>query len=94
MEIEWVDDKVVDVIKKGSRKEGATNTMREMYQVLKENPNVWAKFPTPIAANASVARWKEIFPGLEAKVTGGNQLSPKDPNKKWWTVYVRYVEKG
>lgn len=91
MEIEWVANEIVDDIYKGSRKSGASKTMRLMFESLKQNPGVWAKFPIEVNSNASVDRWKRMYKGLECKVTGGNQRPIGAPDKKLWTVYVRYV---
>ena len=93
MNIEWVDDSVVDSIHRGSKQATISPVMRSMISALESNPGVWAKFPLPVPANSSIARWKTIWPNLEYRITGGNNLPLKDPKHKDWTVYVRYVPK-
>ncbi len=93
MEIEWVEDDVVNSIRRGD-KSPQIPILEAMLVELKKNPGSWAKFPVPVNSQPVVHRWKMLFPGTEFRATGGNSLKANHPEKKQWTLYVRYVEKG
>ena len=85
--IEWVDDEVVNKIKRGRN---ASNDITQIIEQLYANPMKWAKLPFQMPASSSVNRITKRFNGIEATMTGGNNLRIDDPNKKNWTVFLRF----
>lgn len=90
MNIKWVDDEVINNIKRGN-KESLIPQFEKFLAELKKNPNRWAEYPEKIASQPWVVKMGKRYAGLETKVTGGNSLRLDDPNKKLWTAYFRYV---
>jgi hypothetical protein len=84
MNIEWVSDIVV----RGARmkKSEVTAIVEQLYA----NPYKWAKF----GENVPNHSWKKViedqFDGIEVVLTGGNNLASDNPNKRFWTMYLRY----
>jgi hypothetical protein len=85
--IEWVDDTEVNKISRGKPVHyDATPVIEQLYA----NPMRWAKLPVQFKHSAQVLRLKKAFKGIEVKSTGGNNLATTHPDKRLWTVYVRY----
>lgn len=87
MSIEWVSDIVV----RGSRMK--TNELSETIEQLYANPSKWAKWHEPVNSHS----WKRVieakYDGIEVVLTGGNNLKKNHPDKKFWTMYLRYNPK-
>lgn len=88
MKLKFVDDSIVRSVGRPSRYPWA-EFMEELYK----HPNRWAEFPMPIANSTSAYRIKEKYADIEVTVSGGNNLDADHPDKKSWTVYLRYVPK-
>lgn len=87
MKIEWVSDTVV----RGARMK--KSEVSAIVEQLYANPYKWAKFAHPVPNHS----WKKViedeFDGIEVVLTGGNNLASDNPDKKFWTMYLRYVPK-
>jgi hypothetical protein len=88
MEIKFVDP---SEIRKGG---SVLPVVRELTEALKEHPNRWAELPIKVSTGTSVNRWKTLFPDFEFKGSGGNNFATGHPDKKLWTIYVRYSPKS
>ena len=91
MEIKWVEDEVVNKIRKGVNSDMIPK-FEAFYAELQKRPNVWAEYPDKLNSQPWAQKMRNRYAGLEIKSTGGNTLRVDDPNKKQWTVYFRYVE--
>ncbi len=90
MEIKFVEDAIVQRAYTG-RKE--THPWTEFIEELYKHPNKWAEFPDKINASATAYAQQEKYEDIEVIVSGGNNLARKHPDKKQWTVYLRFVPK-
>ena len=88
MEIKFVEAE--DLRVRGTALESA----KELLVALKNHPNRWAEVPTKVSAGTVVQRWKALFPDFDFKASGGNNLAKDHPDKKYWTVFVRYSPKS
>lgn len=93
MAIKWVKDEVVDNIVRGRRATGITRVVEEIYPELRQSPNRWAELPIKVTSHSVGREWSKKFKGLEIRMTGGNNYAKKNPKKKDWTVYLRFVSK-
>lgn len=85
--IEWVDDEEVNKITRGRNIHyDATPIIEQLYA----NPMRWAKLPVQFKHSTQVIRLKRQFKNIEVKSTGGNNLATTHPDKRLWTVFVRY----
>ena len=64
--------------------------LREMIVELKNHPNKWAEFPLAVPNAVVVSTWRKAYPEFSFRATGGNNLNNADPNKKLFTIYIRY----
>lgn len=58
---------------------------------LYKHPNRWAEFPEKVNHSAQAYKVTQRYKDIEVKITGGNSLRVDHPDKKQWTVFVRYV---
>ena len=65
---------------------------REYIKVLMKHPGKWAEYPDKLNTPTEGYRLKKLVPGIEVRLTGGNNLAKKHPDKKPYTLYLRYVE--
>lgn len=88
MKLKFVDDSVI-------RGPGRTSRYpwTEFIEELYKHPNKWAEFPMTVNSSVTAYRVREQYADIEVAVSGGNNLPIDDPNKKEWTVYLRYVPK-
>jgi len=61
--------------------------IEELYQ----HPGKWAEYPEQVSHSATMYRIKDRFADIELALRGGNNLAIDHPDKKLWTVYVRYM---
>jgi hypothetical protein len=89
MELKFVSDEALAGLTTGSRVKKImwTGFMEELYK----HPNKWAEFPIKVNSSASAYSAIARFAQVEAKLAGGNNLGKNHPDKKQWTVYVRFV---
>ena len=86
--MKWVDDSVIDKIKVGrAGKYDVADFIEQLYA----NPNKWAEYPQKVGSHDWGYKIPNRFANIEVKQTGGNNLSASHPDKKAWTVYMRYV---
>jgi hypothetical protein len=87
VKMKWVDTEEILKIKSGRKvRYEVTQFMEELYA----NPNAWAEYPVKVNSHAWAYRISERFAQIEVAQTGGNNLSVTHPDKKLWTVYMRY----
>lgn len=67
------------------------NKFTEFIEELYKHPNQWAEYPELINNSTTMYRMKERFDNIEVALRGGNNLAVNHPDKKSWTVYIRYV---
>jgi hypothetical protein len=58
---------------------------------LYKHPNRWAEFPEKVNHSAQAYRVTELYKDIQVKITGGNGHRVDHPDKKQWTVFVKYV---
>ena len=58
---------------------------------LYKHPNRWAEFPEKVNHSAQAYKVTQMYKDIEVKITGGNGHRVDHPDKKQWTVFVRYV---
>jgi len=85
MELKFVNEPPEN---RGSAKYKAV--LAETLAELKNHPNKWAEFPIQVSYPTMPSQWRQQHPEFSFRVSGGNTLAIKDPNKKLWTVYIRY----
>jgi hypothetical protein len=61
--------------------------IEELYR----HPNRWAEFPEKVNHSAQAYRVTELYKDIQVKITGGNSHRVDHPDKKQWTVFVKYV---
>ncbi len=87
IDIEWVDESEVNKITRGrTLNYDPTPVIEQLYA----NPMQWAKLPVALNHSTQVQRIKTRFKNIEVKATGGNNLATTHPDKRRWTVFVRY----
>ena len=87
LKIQWVPDEEVTSVKLGRKpKYDATSFIEELYA----NPMKWAKFPVEVPQHTWGYRLMDNYENIEVVQTGGNNLANSHPDKKAWTVYVRF----
>lgn len=85
--IKWVDDETIAKAKVGRKPQYDVDSfIEELYA----NPGAWAEFPEKINSHAWAYRIPKRYAQVEVVQTGGNNLSGNHPDKKLWTVYIRY----
>jgi hypothetical protein len=87
MKIKFVEDTVVAQGRGRKAQHDFAAFIEELYKF----PNQWAEFPEKVSFASSAYRISEQFKDIEVVCQGGNALAKDNPNKKLWTVYLRYV---
>lgn len=88
MKLKFVDDAVIENIRQGRTKYSMfTETIEELYK----HPNQWVEFHSKVASATAVVAIRKRYKDIETRVSGGNNLAANHPDKKLWTVYLRYV---
>jgi hypothetical protein len=88
MKLKFVSDEEIKRLTPGVRLGYDWATfIEELYK----HPNQWAEFPERIKSANTGYAVRNNYKDIEVKVTGGNGLSINDPEKKLWTVYLRYT---
>jgi hypothetical protein len=88
MKLKFVSDEEVRKLTPGSKLgHDWSGFIEELYKY----PNKWAEFPDKIRSANSAYQVRNTYKDIEVKVTGGNGLAIDDPDKKFWTVYLRYT---
>jgi hypothetical protein len=65
----------------------------EFIEELYKFPNQWAEFPEQVNFASQAYRVLEKYADIEVVCKGGNPLAKNHPDKKNWTVYIRYTPK-
>jgi hypothetical protein len=87
LKIEWVPDDEVATKRLGRKpKYDVSAFMEELYA----NPMRWAKFPVGVSQHTWGYRLMDNYENIEVIQSGGNNLANSHPDKKDWTVYVRF----
>lgn len=92
MQLKFVSDEIVEQLnhrKSGNRRHNWSEFVEELYK----HPNKWAEFPDKVNSSAIAYSQSEKYKDVEVRVTGGNNLSKDHPDKRQWTVYMRFVPK-
>ena len=85
--VEWVDDLEIAKTRLGRKpKYDVTAFIEELYA----NPMRWGKFPATIGQHTWGYRLMDTYKNIEVVQSGGNNLANSHPDKKAWTVYVRF----
>lgn len=90
MELKFVEDSIVQELTSRGRR-GHNLPWAEFIEELYKHPNRWAEFPHKVNASASAYVNIERFKNIEVRLTGGNNLRKTHPDKKQWTVFLRFV---
>ena len=88
MKLKFVDDKVVEQARVRGR--GNKFDWPTIIEQLYANPNKWVELPETVPY-PSGAYYAKKFEGIEVVCSGGNLLKPDNPDKKHWTVYIRFA---
>jgi hypothetical protein len=89
MKLKFVsDDEIARVSLRGR---DMSHNWAPFIEELYKHPNKWAQFPEQVNHSAQAYRITEIYQDIEVKITGGNSHRIDHPDKKLWTVYVRYL---
>ena len=87
MKIKFVDDAVIANASRGRK---SSYPWAEFIEELYKHPNKWAEFPIQIGTATTAYRIEEQYANIKVLCTGGNQLSNSHPDKKLWTVYLKF----
>lgn len=88
--LKFVDEQTVkQAATRGRNAYDWTSIIEELYA----HPNQWAEIDRKIGFSTVAYRIKEKYEGIEVMCTGGNNLSMSNPEKKLWTIYMRFVPK-
>lgn len=85
--------KFVNATEIGGRGRKSIYAFDEFIEELYKFPNQWAEFPEQIGFASQAYRLSERFADIEIVCSGGNALAKTHPNKKNWTVYIKYSPK-
>lgn len=90
MQLKFVSDEMVtELTSRGNRTKAIVWT--EFIEELYKHPNRWAEFPHKVNASASAYAATTRFKNIEVRLSGGNNLAKTHPDKKQWTVFLRFV---
>ena len=90
MQLKFVEDSIVEELTSRGRRHDRL-PWAQFIEELYKHPNRWAEFPHKINATASAYANINKFKNIEVRVTGGNNLGKNHPDKKQWTVFLRFV---
>jgi hypothetical protein len=89
MKLKFVSDKEIAMISLRGR--DMSHKWTPFIEELYKHPNKWAEFPEKVNHSAQAYKVTQMFKDIEVKITGGNAHRVDHPDKKQWTVFVRYV---
>jgi hypothetical protein len=89
MKLKFVSDKDIAMISLRGR--DMSHKWTPFIEELYKHPNKWAEFPEKVNHSAQAYKVTQMFTDIEVKITGGNAHRVDHPDKKQWTVFVRYV---
>jgi len=89
MKLKFVTDKEIAMISLRGR--DMSHKWTPFIEELYKHPNRWAEFPEKVNHSAQAYKVTQMFTDIEVKITGGNAHRVDHPDKKQWTVFVRYV---
>lgn len=87
MKIKWVEEAELEAIRVGRK---PTYNLTPFIEELYAHPMQWAEFPEKVNTHSWGYRQMSIYNEIEVVQTGGNNLANGHPDKKLWTVYMRY----
>ena len=90
MKLKFLTDK--QVAEASLRARDMSHNWAPFIEELYKHPNRWAEFPEKVNHSAQAYRVTELYKDIEVKITGGNSHRVDHPDKKQWTVFVRYVQ--
>jgi hypothetical protein len=90
MKLKFVSEKEIGQ-KGGGRK--SVYPWAEFMEEIYKHPNDWAEFPMTVPHAAMAYKQKEKYADIEIILRHGNNLALDHKDKRWWTVYIRYVPK-
>ena len=90
MEIKFVEDDIVEMLT-GRGRRGQNLPWSEFIEELYKHPDRWAEFPHKVNSSATAYVHIEKFKNIEVRLTGGNNLAKTHPDKKQWTVFMKFV---
>lgn len=88
MKLKFVTEEEINKLPRGR---GPAKPYAEFIEELYKHPNRWAEFPEKISSSSSIATIRKRFKDIDVKMSGGNQLPVDHPDKKNWTLYLRYT---
>lgn len=88
MKIKFVTDEEVNAIRPGTY---PSIPWAPFIEELYKHPNQWAEFNEKVNQASSAYNVRNTYKDIEVRLTGGNALPINHPDKKPWTVYLRYV---
>lgn len=87
MKIKWVAEAELEAIRVGRK---PAHNLTPFIEELYAHPMQWAEFPEKVNTHSWGYRQMSIYNEIEVVQTGGNNLANNHPDKKQWTVYMRY----
>jgi hypothetical protein len=88
MKLKFVADETVAALGLGR---ASRSKYSEIIEELYKHPNRWIEYPEKIGSATNAVHIRKRFKDIEARVTGGNNLKIDHPDKKMWTLYLRYT---
>jgi hypothetical protein len=89
MKLKFVDDATVAQAAIRGRK---TFNWIAVVEELYAHPNKWVEIEEKVQFPTNAYRLRDKFAGIEVVCSGGNLHAITHPEKKQWTVYMRFVE--
>ena len=89
MKLKFLTDK--QVAEASLRARDMSHNWAPFIEELYKHPNRWAEFPEKVNHSAQAYRVTELYKDIQVKITGGNSHRVDHPDKKQWTVFVKYV---
>jgi hypothetical protein len=89
MKLKFLTDK--QVAEASLRARDMSHNWAPFIEELYKHPNRWAEFPEKVNHSAQAYRVTELYKDIQVKITGGNGHRVDHPDKKQWTVFVKYV---
>jgi hypothetical protein len=89
MKLKFLTDKELE--QATLRQRDMSHNWAPFIEELYKHPNRWAEFPEKVNHSAQAYRVPEMYKDIQVKITGGNSHRVDHPDKKQWTVFVKYV---
>lgn len=92
MKIKFLSDAEVEELTKDRR--GQHRNMYNWSAIIEElykHPNRWAEMDFKVPSATTRRFLLERFKDIEVRMSGGNNLASSHPDKKLWSVYIKYV---